>query len=666
MEDLIKWEEQCLGNDLDAIRENQKDIFKNIGDNKITVLAQQPGIGKTTLIIDFLKKIDLKCAIIVPYHKLARSEYTELPNITHWQGFKHICPRYEVLFKQYGNLIENLPKKGFLCKYRCNEDHKTCPYYLQFKEVKQHVITVPEFLNIDYFDKQNFDLIILDESIERGTDLEFEKDKVMQIFKIINEELYEKSLKLEFELIFDLLSDPNIYKYIKNDKDDLFDSIKKLESLKKQLDKLKELMQVNFYDLQQWFFYNKIYNLDIGMVYKHPHIYNALKKKQPIVISDATFNKDFFNALYNQYCKENGLIDQIKVKIYHTDLEAKNLEITRLYKNNMFYKNNLGIKSEKIKEQTKYYCDRTNKNFQNFLKILDAISGKYSDCGLITYPVYEEDPQIPPQYEFLGIGNTLGLNTFVEKKLVFICGIHLMNDKDYLDEYNKLFRKAYEVKDFIGHRNLKYTEQGKIIIWEKSDEDKIIIEKNNIKLPLFLINPQNQKMKDDNYGFSPRDYAIYKLDSTTYQNIHRSRFLIKDVEIYVMGYIPWKIYEEIKVRELGPKASRTHIDTKFNNIRPYRLSQKIYNYYHKNPNAKADEVAKSLNLRTGSRYNTKIVTAIKEHITLGKVQVIDKCVKEGLINPPDIIKKHPALKNTHLQKNYDIETFIADLIKYSK
>ena len=660
---MINWEEKNLGSDLETIQESQKTILENALNHRVTVLAQQPGIGKTTMINNFLENTKLRCAVIVPYHKLVKSEYLKpenkekLKNVIHWAGFKHKCPKYSEFKDKYGDIVKNLPKKGFLCKFKCDME-MDCPYHLQFKNVKQHIITVPEFLNISHFDKQNFDLIIFDESVERGEDAEFNVKVLEGFFKLISDEIYKGALGSDPEIFLDILRFKEVFECLENDVEDAFNIVKK--DIKKNIKKTESLLSVNLYNLKLWFFYDNIYNLGSKAKYRRPYIYDALNKDIPIVISDATFNQSFFNVLYQQYCKEYKINEEIEGIIFYSNVSRKDRIITKLYKNNMFYKNIMGIKKIKRDGEEVYVGNPDKFDTKKVLNVLEKISRKCYNCGFISYPAFEQDAnmRIPIYFEFLNIGNTRGLNTLENKEIVVICGTHIVGD-GWLNNYYKLFRKAYDLKEnFCSRDNLNDKEN--CILWKDPNGEEVILEKNFRKKPKGLISLNNDKMREENYGFSPRDYALYQIDSTAYQNIHRTRFFRNDMEVYIMGYIPDKIYKEVKVEEFTNQQSESVLDERFEGIYPLELYRRINDFQRANPNIKATTVAKYFNLMNGNKF----ITAMG-YVSPRIIESIDNGIKRGFNKPSQFKRSYPALKEIKVQKAYSVDELLDDCIKYS-
>lgn len=660
---MVNWKEENLGNDLETVRKRQKTVLENVLEHRITVLAQQPGIGKTTMIIDFLKNTELRCAVIVPYHKLVKSEYvTKLQNMVHWQGFDYFkCEKYEELEKKYGKLLKMLSKKNFICPRECGK-MRSCDYHLQFENVEQHVITVPEFLKTPYFDKQKFDLIIFDESVERGEDFYFNEEELAEFFKIINEELYDGALSNDIEYFLESISLFDDVAGILNAdaKEVIENKINGPESLSSLN---PSLISVSPYSLKTWLFYDKIYDLGHEMAYRKPFIYDALTKNIPLVISDATFNQSFFDALYQQYCEEYGLDNDIGGIIYRSNVSQKDRKIIKLYKNNMFYKSSIGIKQIKIGGENIYIVNSDKPDIHKVLNTLERISGHYYNCGFISYKAFELDPNItiPDCFEFLNIGNTRGLNTFEDKRAVVICGTHLVGDEGGLESYNKLFRKIYTKEDF---QRDDLTDDKNCIKWKDSDGKKIILEENFRKKPKGLISINNEKMREDNYGFSPRDYVIYQIDSTAYQNIHRTRFFLNDMEVYIMGYIPERLYSEVEVEELTSKQSEAILENEFRGIHPFAFYKRITDFQSRNHGINVTDIAKHFKLRDGTKYNTKFVTAMIEYMSHGLIQKIDDEIKRGIDEPSKF--KKSTLDRISVQKAYSTEEFLIDCIRYSR
>ncbi|MBI5680513.1 MAG: hypothetical protein HZC47_06460 [Methanobacterium sp.] len=642
-----------LGSDIDTVWKNKREINFEEG---INILALQPGAGKTTLIKEYLENAyDKKVLIIVPTHKLIETEYKEIIKnkrlIEHWKGFDYLCKKKnssDPIFNFRGKNEENKITPQYICNKLCSKsEKKKCNYKKQFEPKEKHLTTVPEFLNLIFDRKEdyNFDMVFFDETFDRSDKLLFNEDVLSEVLEIIP--------------ICDIMQlldgDERFINYLINDyRDALKEAV-----YNENEDIIKVLIQFNPYGFEKWMKYYKIYSEKRD--YYEPYLYYAFKyalEGIPVVISDATFPEKFFTKVFEQFCSENDIEkENINFYGYKSSIKRKDKEIWKIYENNLFYKSYFGSEIFKLKE------------------FVSRISRKYTNMGLITYKDYEDIFEgLKYIKETAHFYDTRGLNTFKNRDALLLLGTSSINEEGVLDDYNNIFRTNYSLIDdfwrpkfekgygsqilFDANGNkilkikMKNEETGEII------EHEIILEEFERKMPLFLEPIIKEKLEIETNNYTPQDYGAEKRDSEIYQCIHRARPLINDnVSTFIAGYIPEDIIE-FKIYHL-PNEETDNFTSKWG-MYPVAINDMINDFYDQKGYVEVLEVANELKIyKKGSKNpNTKFITAIRN--TLEKdIKKIDAGIKKGFRNPSDFNK-------VDTQKNYSFKEFIEDFIYYAE
>lgn len=109
----------------------------------ITVLSQQPGLGKTHAVIEFCKNNpDKKILYLTTRHRLIDETIKELPRAAHWHGFTHLdkgCPKYQTT-PRVRNLHKACQNISLTC-YLMGCDKRKCQYWKQFS--KSDIVFAP-------------------------------------------------------------------------------------------------------------------------------------------------------------------------------------------------------------------------------------------------------------------------------------------------------------------------------------------------------------------------------------------------------------------------------------------------------------------------------------------------------------------------------------------
>lgn len=146
----------------------------------ITVMAQQPGLGKTHSVIQFCKENpDKKILYLTTRHRLIEEITADIPNASHWYGFGYHdngvpkgCPKFHI------PKVQKLYEAGLGASIICRVmgcDQSKCRYHQQFG--RSDIVFAPvDYINTKYIrnnDKFRFDICFIDESILKTKEIKF-------------------------------------------------------------------------------------------------------------------------------------------------------------------------------------------------------------------------------------------------------------------------------------------------------------------------------------------------------------------------------------------------------------------------------------------------------------------------------------------------------------
>jgi hypothetical protein len=709
-----------LGDNLKEVRKNQDDIVLESG---ITILSQQPGIGKTTLLKKYLQETDEKWVLTVPNHKLIESEYEKIKRISGvkaWKGFPIACTKYND-----GNPhVRKLKDKhglnaGFICSNACTkEEMRKCGYRKQFKKPK-NVITVSAYHNTQYFydkGKFKFDIAVIDESLQGYKELVIKIDEIKQAIDTIYNYIDKPVTKIMF---MDMLKHKELFSneenlgqgrfIIEKVADDQKEAIK--IALKQKESDIQTINKLRIYDIIKWFYYYSIHGED--RTYSDPYIYRIFdlaRQGVKVVFADASFSLKLFQALLGRYQFEESIIsrsillqkelkpiEDVKIKMYSSQIRNVDTTIYRMWEENFFYKNYLQEMEEELQE------------------FIDQARRKHPNIGIITYEKHVK--LFNEEYQTTHFGNLRGLNTFEKKDAIFLIGSYLTNHEGILNDYNALFFTNYEMgidasrpvykatkKDdpnFEGDYYQQWTINGKSINYTipggfnekipepvqeipKEYEDlqqnelkfiEQLKEKNEVKVDINLLNELKLEEGKKNglvdiHTFYPLNhYDRHLIDSEIYQAIHRARPINNPIiPIYVFGYIPSNITDEFNVIKKDNKKTEEYFMTNFKGVYPSTLVGAILNFSFKNRTYDSLSVAREFNLYKGitNQYNTPFVTYIRNgNVTTTEVNRINDLIKNGVHKIEEFQKEYKKLKKQALLKDEDFINFVKWCIYYA-
>lgn len=720
---LPQIEQINLGDNLIEVRNNQDNIIFEPG---ITILSQQPGTGKSTLLKKHLKATDEKWVLTVPNHTLIESEYDKIKRIkgvNAWKGFSKACPKYIEKDTHVRNLKDKYGfNAGLICSNSCNKDEqKKCPYKKQFKNPK-NIITVSAYHNTQYFymkDKFRFDNAIIDESLQGYKPLELQEDEIRKSIDLIYEYVHNPDVKMFF---LDIIENKELFLHDTNLEHgkaiiDLV-SIDQRKAIQKALKQKKDsdietINNLKIYDIIKWLYYYSIYGED--KIYGDPYIYRIFdlaRQGVKVVFADASFNLLLFQALLGRYQYEDNLIprskllnakqlkplENIDIKLYTSKIKNDDLTIYRMWDKNFFYRTYLHTD----KDDLQYYIDQTRR--------------KHPNIGIITYG--EHVKLFNKEDESTYFGNLRGLNSFEKKNAIFIIGSYLTNHINVLADYNALFLTNYELKkdvwrprykeanvndsEFEGNYYQEWNINGKLHNFtipggfdEKNpeplqeipkkyedlqeDEQKYIPKlkacyESHVDITLMnqlkLKEGLNADLIDMEILFPINIYDKHLMDSEIYQAIHRARPINNpNTSIYVFGHIPSDIKKEFNTIKVARDKTMAYFMEYYKGVYPSTLIGSIQRYCFKNPNDKSLNVAKAFNLYKDNRkdYNTPFVTYIRKNnnINIDEINRIDELIKNGAHTVEKIEKEYKKLKKQALFNDKKFNDFIYYCIYYA-
>ncbi|WP_048190772.1 hypothetical protein [Methanobacterium sp. SMA-27] len=710
-----------LGDTLKEVRKNQDDIVFEPG---ITILSQQPGTGKSTLLKKYLQATDEKWVLTVPNHTLIESEYGKIKKIkgvNAWKGFSKACPKYigkdthvRKLKDRYGF------NAGLICSNACTKDEqKKCPYKKQFKNPK-NIITVSAYHNTQYFydkEKFRFDIAIIDESLQGHKPLELKKDEIRKSIDLIYDYIDNPQIKMYF---MDIIEKKELFLYDINLEHgkaiidlvstDQRKAVQKALNQKKDSD-IKTINKLKIYDIIKWLYYYSIYQED--RIYGDPYIYRIFdlaRQGVKVVFADASFNLSLFQSLLGRYQHEDKLIprskllktkdlkpiENLEIKLYSSHIKNDDLTIYRMWGENSFYKEHL----RRNKDDLQYFIDQTRR--------------KHPNIGIITYKKHlglfnKED-------ESTYFGNLRGLNSFEKKDAMFIIGSYLTNHEAIVNDYNALFLTNHEIgidtwrpryietnvkdSEFQGDYYQEWKINGDLFnltipggfdeknpepVQEVPKKYKNLQEDEHIFIPelkaynescvnVIILNELKLKEAlkkgsvDIEVLFPINLYDKHLFDSEIYQAIHRARPINNpDIPIYVFGYIPLDIKNEFNTLYVRYDNTKVYFMEDFKGVCPSILVGSIQHYCYKNPKDGSLDVAKAFSLYKENRkdYNTPFITYIRNGIKTTEVNRINDLIKKGVHTIAGFEKEYKKLKKQALIKDKDFINFVKYCIYYS-
>lgn len=670
VKDCPKIDRVELGDDLDEIRTNLASIdFNKPG---IHILKLQPGVGKTHSIKNFLKEQN-SFIITTGSHKLLLGEYEGL-GAKHWYGMDEKCDIYSKVkkFRSYGLSI------GLICKLMGCEKSK-CEYWKQFN-TKKAIAPVNYLPTNRVLYKRGekdfkFDILVFDEAMKEYNSVVYDKEEIQSSIDVINEYYAVDYYFNSFVAYLDTDGVPpldltNNFSQIKNK------ALNKAINLKKW-DHVKEIAKLDIYGLRKYIYYKNIYNnIDY---YSEPYFYYALDlalQGVPVIFLDATFDEKAFKVLLGRYNYENNVINRsllinkelktiedLKLKIYQSNLVNKEIEIHRMDKNNYYYRSGFFNKTGDL-------TVNGSKTVDEIREYILRVKRKHISVGIITYKKLVKEFKDLAACEYFH--NLRGSNKVKDVEKLFIIGTPVNDSTDVINDYNNLIMTNYKPGD-VGRFRYR-SKDGKHFLGsigplpEKKPSPLIYDDEDFSSDSPIASALEGMKIKgvvdaDIYYTLPEFDYNLS--ESEKYQAVHRARpFLGVPPNVYIFGDVPELVKREFNLVTLDKEKTKDYFRYKFRGMYPLPLFQLIYAAYVSNPSLSSEEIAKKLRLYKNKEksggFNSRFVTAIKKgKVSLEQMNRIHEALLLDSATDVKTVKKH--LKSLIVD-----EEFIKDCIFYSR
>lgn len=616
----------CLGESKDEVRNNLEKIsFKEKG---IQILNLQPGMGKTHKIIEHAKSSEDAVLIIVPNHSLVESSYEDLidrTDVEHWMGWSHKCSKkdeniYEIRMKR------DFEKEGIyfpishVCPEACTEiERKRCPYHAQFETKARIIITVPELIEKALGNNRQWDLVVFDETTQRGSKVKFNDDNINDVLKALglqndDEEDDRYNVYAHHVLEWDEW-DKNLFKEVYQS--EFFKALKN-----KDKSRLSTLIKFNQKEIDQYQEIYFKYNIKIDY-FKVPYTFKAFELAStgtPVLLSDATFNEIQFKTLYELW-KEDKNLDyvQIKATLYTSNVKNKKAIIYWVNSNNKWYSNHISKAVGDIKE------------------LINSFKKSGKSVGIITNKKVEHwfnDVNLVSHYNA-----TRGLNDFKNLDVLMVISVPSVNEEGFIKDFEATFRKkttVYTKEDLIKKDNGWYVKETGEYIGDNS-------------MPPYL----NPKAYDAQWNV--RDQYTAYLISEVLQAIERDRNLIMDgTQTFVFGIMPPEIEKERTIIKVNLKDLLNELqDTKWTPIALYNQINEYYDYLD------IEDIARKMNLYKKSKKDGLNLKFVETMLNISKMQIK---------NLNEVYKKIPDeyVLNMEFPPYYPFNKFLGDLNYYTE
>lgn len=670
---MVTIEHINLGNSLEEVRKRLSQIdFNKPG---IHILVVQPGVGKTHTIGEFLRTQE-SFLLLTPSHKLIDEEYKKM-GAKHWEGLSsNLCKRY--------SRVKRLKELGVPIKVICEIQHcKTgeCKYWKQFDTRK--AVSPIHFLptnRVQYRKKHKgkdkgdfrFDVLVADESFQLYNTISYNEERIKEaIHRIYG---YYPNDEERDSLINILLGgDFNIFDmYLEEHGGSI--NFKKSATLKKaiennNLEDVELINSLNLFEIKKYLYYENASFYDIHEEgYPEPlfyHILDISRQGIPVILLDASFDEDAVALLLWRYQIEDEQIprdtlinkdiepfDDLKITIYESNLQNKELTIHRMDRENYYYRKTFFDYRKDENGKTNAYLTENGKTvIEQLRKYIQRTKRKGYSVGVITYmDICKEFEELTTTDYF---GNLRGSNKIKDVDVLFIIGTPQNNKHDITTGYNNLALFNHKAEN-IGLKTYT-TDNGKHFRID-NETGEIDPEPLEEKKP----NPHYDRLSDGEFLYSITDYDFNQSENEKYQAVHRARLFINDKIVYIFGDVPEKIREEFTMKTYTKEETRKHFNREYKGVAPLALDNYINTYYTKGEPTVL-EIAQKLRLykrRDDKKYNTPFITTILDVITKRDMKRINNGINEGLKTAKSIKRKYRTLEKIE-------ENFIEDCIYYN-
>jgi len=507
----------------------------------IIILNHQPGIGKTTSVMNYInqklsKDSDFKFFYFTDKHKTIeehiKKHFKSTP-VNHWMALKHLTSYKdaEILSEDYHLDAKTISKITPIGKTTLDQ------YLDQFSKAYDltRVFAPFNYLKSEHFNKLEKDVVFLDENISQLITFNFDIETAIEVFKIISQkDAKEWETKLR-ERDFYYFMNPDIQKNIiesyTNVVSEAYSDKEKNEKL------LATLKKFNPYDFKHYVQFGSIYNWKENS-YSFPLYYydafDEIQKGIPLIILDASFNKylfSYFLESYNGEMRKLGFSDgfeDLNVCIFKSEVKNKeNTTIYRMHPRGAWSKNSV---VDHLKE--------TTETISNEIKEIINTFG-VENVGIITFK------NIAQYVKLLGIdieyfGGLRGTNILEKKPVLIIIGawLPIPPSKQKLNEEEKKQGLENLLWEYflLNFGDVSYNDSF------VSAPQMIVDKYDKIKLATAHITVEKEYRESNNLAsiaeLNPISMINMQFFAESYQAYHRNRGLRDDKLIFSYGWFP--------------------------------------------------------------------------------------------------------------------------------
>jgi len=530
-------EESKLGRNLEL--EVDFDSIIDKGYN-IIILNHQPGIGKTTAVMNYIKNKleennDFRFFYFTDKHMTIKeiiSKHFPRTYVNHWEGFEHFTSYKEPikLYKDYHLDAKTIDKITPIGRSTLGA------YSSQFVKAYEvgRIFAPFNYLKSNHFRKIKKNIVFLDENISQLATFALDKETTAKVFQLIsNDRSKEWVAKLE-KKDFYYFMDSDILKEIIESYGNTI--IKAYQNKKDNEDILTTLESFNPYDFKEYIRLGSLYKWKENS-YSFPLYYygafDEIQKNLPLVILDASFNENLFSYFLESY---NGEIRKLGYGEGFKDLNVYVLKSNHKNQNTVIYR--MHPRGALSKSSVLTYQDETTKNISAEIKKIIEVFG-IENVGIITFK------DIAKHVKVLGIdieyfGNLRGTNILEGKSVLIVIGawIPIPPSKPKSEEEKK--KQGLESliwnNFLIDIKDISYVEAF-------ASAPQTVIDKNKeVKLAEAHISIEKKFKNSDSMAditeMNPISMINMQFYAEAYQAYHRNRGLRNNKIIFSFGWFP--------------------------------------------------------------------------------------------------------------------------------
>jgi len=525
----------------------------------IIVLAFQPGLGKTHMVLEYMKT-QPNSFYFTDRHETIEENIKNWTNVQyqHWKGFSRRCTnKYLKSLQERYNLNPNV-----ICSY-CTQK---CSYIWQF--TKRHRVFAPyAYLSMGQVLNNLPEIIFLDEKKTSADKLTFNPQTTVTWLQTIQNHstmpsIYVTHMQNSNYTFFLTTGFQNIQSTFYSD------SMRNAFQAHNYTD-LQIIAGINPYSLEKYFRLAQSYK-DFTRPYYSPFYYDAfdiLNRNQQenfkLVIMDASFNPRLFRYFLEAFNGEIGFNKTVSVKIFYSRVNNRDTHV---------YSMRLSDEYPSWFPKASFRNTRSMmKWFPNHLKKIREIYGE-QNVGIITFQKiaqsgYSQLLGFNTQY----YGGLRSSNTLKDKRVIVILGTYFESKNDVKELLKKLFDETdtrqiieeRETKEFVdqfliqfGITTTRVPTTYDLILEPKKrrryTDAKDYIFDNEWYLEGYTPPSQIQNQQDEYDMINKRMYPVEWIqraiwDDEMYQAFHRSRGLLNNRIIFAYCWFPPEILEEFTV-----------------------------------------------------------------------------------------------------------------------